>query len=53
LRWDLAGSTALVTGAGGGLGQAVALHLGQQGVAIAAVDQDAASAARTLAELVA
>jgi 2-hydroxycyclohexanecarboxyl-CoA dehydrogenase len=51
LRWDLAGSTALITGAGGGLGQAVALHLGQQGVAVAAVDQDAVSAARTLAEV--
>ncbi|MGE0733449.1 MAG: SDR family NAD(P)-dependent oxidoreductase [Alphaproteobacteria bacterium] len=49
MRWDLENKTALVTGAGGGLGQAVALYLAQQRVAVAALDRDAAGAERTVA----
>jgi NAD(P)-dependent dehydrogenase (short-subunit alcohol dehydrogenase family) len=49
MQWDLAGRAALITGAGGGLGQAVALALAEQGVAVAALDVDAAGAERTAA----
>jgi NAD(P)-dependent dehydrogenase (short-subunit alcohol dehydrogenase family) len=43
--------TAVVTGAGGGLGRAIALELGRRGFAVWASDVDAAAAARTAAEL--
>ena len=49
MELDLRNTVALVTGAGGGLGEAVALHIAVQGVAVAAVDQDIASAERTIA----
>lgn len=49
MQWDIAGRAALVTGAAGGLGQAVAAALAAQGVAVAALDRDAAGAERTTA----
>src|SRR5687767_10223462 len=46
MRWDLAGKAALVTGAGSGIGQAIALELARQGakLAVADVNGDAAEA---------
>jgi NAD(P)-dependent dehydrogenase (short-subunit alcohol dehydrogenase family) len=43
--------TAVVTGAGGGLGRAIALELAGRGFAVWATDVDAAAAARTVAEI--
>lgn len=43
--------TAVVTGAGGGLGRAIALELGARGYAVWATDIDAAAAERTAAEI--
>jgi NAD(P)-dependent dehydrogenase (short-subunit alcohol dehydrogenase family) len=43
--------TAVVTGAGGGLGHAIALELAGRGFSVWATDIDAAAAARTAAEL--
>jgi NAD(P)-dependent dehydrogenase (short-subunit alcohol dehydrogenase family) len=43
--------TAVVTGAGGGLGRAIALELGGRGYAVWATDIDAEAAARTAAEI--
>jgi NAD(P)-dependent dehydrogenase (short-subunit alcohol dehydrogenase family) len=43
--------TAVVTGAGGGLGRAIALELGRRGYLIHATDVDAEAAAKTAAEL--
>ncbi len=43
--------TAVVTGAGGGLGRAIAVELGARGYAVWATDVDAAAAARTAAEV--
>jgi NAD(P)-dependent dehydrogenase (short-subunit alcohol dehydrogenase family) len=43
--------TAVVTGAGGGLGRAIAIELSRRGFAVWASDVDAAAAARTAAEL--
>ncbi len=40
LDLDLAGRTAIVTGAGGGIGRAIAEHLAEAGVAIGAVDRN-------------
>ena len=51
MRWDLPGETALVTGAGSGIGQAVALTLAQQGVRVAAADLDRARADSTVAQI--
>lgn len=43
--------TAVVTGAGGGLGRAIALELGGRGYLVHATDLDADAAARTAAEI--
>jgi NAD(P)-dependent dehydrogenase (short-subunit alcohol dehydrogenase family) len=43
--------TAIVTGAGGGLGRAIAVELGTRGYAVWATDIDAAAAERTAAEI--
>ena len=48
---DLAGRVALITGAGQGLGAAIASTLGSRGAAIAALDQDGATAAATAAAI--
>lgn len=47
----LEGQTALVTGAGSGIGRAIAERLASQGAGIAIVDQDAATAHATAATL--
>ena len=47
--FDLTGRTALVTGAGGGLGRAFAVALSRQGAAVWCVDLDGALAAKTAA----
>lgn len=44
---ELAGSTALITGAGRGLGRAIALHLAGLGAAVATVDVDEETAKET------
>ena len=41
MHWDFDGKGAIVTGGGSGIGQAVALGLGQNGVAVGVVDLDA------------
>lgn len=51
MRWDLAGETALVTGAGSGIGQAVALRLAEQGVKVAVADLDPGRADSTVSQI--
>lgn len=51
MQWDLTGKTALVTGAGSGIGQAVALELAAQGVKVAVADVDPARARVTVAKI--
>ncbi len=43
--------TAVVTGAGGGLGRAIAIELAGRGFAVRVTDVDGAAAARTAAEI--
>jgi NAD(P)-dependent dehydrogenase (short-subunit alcohol dehydrogenase family) len=47
MRWDLPGKAALVTGAGSGIGHAIARELAGQGVKVAAADVDVAAAEAT------
>jgi len=47
MRTELTGSTALITGAGRGLGRAIALHLADMGAAVVAADLDAETAKAT------
>lgn len=51
MRTELSGSTALVTGAGRGLGRAISLHLADLGAAVVASDVDGDSAKQTAAEV--
>jgi NAD(P)-dependent dehydrogenase (short-subunit alcohol dehydrogenase family) len=51
--FDLHGKVAVVTGAGSGIGAAIARLYAQQGAAIAVVDRDAAAAGRMAAEIAA
>lgn len=48
---DLRGGVAIVTGAGGGIGSAVAHRLGAEGLSLVLADRDAASLERLLGEL--
>ncbi|MEO8724212.1 MAG: SDR family NAD(P)-dependent oxidoreductase [Sphingobium sp.] len=49
----LAGMAALVTGAGGGIGRATALLLGNVGAAVAVIDRDGEAARKTVEDIVA
>jgi len=51
MKWEFDGKSALVTGAGGGIGRAVALSLSRNGVAVGAVDVDLAKAEATSQEI--
>jgi 3-oxoacyl-[acyl-carrier protein] reductase len=51
MKWDLDGKSAVVTGAGGGIGRAVALRLAQSGAGVGVVDLDASKAEATSAEI--
>ena len=51
MQWDIEGRSAIVTGAGSGIGRAVALRLGQYGVAVGIVDLDASRAEATSQEI--
>src|SRR5688572_7371153 len=49
--FDLQGKTALITGAGSGIGAAIARLFGRRGAEVVVADVDAAAAARTAAEI--
>jgi 2-hydroxycyclohexanecarboxyl-CoA dehydrogenase len=51
MQWEFDGKNAIVTGAGSGIGRAVALRLGQSGVAVAIVDLDGDRATATSKEI--
>jgi NAD(P)-dependent dehydrogenase (short-subunit alcohol dehydrogenase family) len=50
-KYSLAGKSAVVTGAGNGIGRAIALAFGEAGAAVACVDLDAQAAAATAAAI--
>ena len=51
MQWDFEGKSAIVTGAGSGIGRTVALSLGQNGVAVGVVDLDASRAEASSQEI--
>lgn len=51
MQWDFARDTALVTGAGSGIGKAVAIELAAQGVRVAVADIDAKRLEETVANI--
>ncbi|PZC49085.1 MAG: 3-oxoacyl-[acyl-carrier protein] reductase [Chloroflexi bacterium] len=51
MAWDLSGKVAFVTGAGSGIGRAVALNLAREGVAVAVADIRKANAEAVAAEI--
>ena len=51
MQWNLEGKTGLVTGAGSGIGQAVALALAAQGVTVAVAALDPTRAQRTASQI--
>jgi NAD(P)-dependent dehydrogenase (short-subunit alcohol dehydrogenase family) len=50
---EVAGRTAIVTGAGAGIGEAIALRLGRDGAAVVVADDDEETGPATVAEIVA
>lgn len=53
MQWDMERDSAFVTGGGSGIGQAIALKLGEQGVKVAVADVDAARAEGTASRITA
>src|SRR5713226_866950 len=51
MKWDLEGKAAIVTGAGSGIGRAVALRLAQGGAGVGVVDLDGSRAEAASAEI--
>jgi NAD(P)-dependent dehydrogenase (short-subunit alcohol dehydrogenase family) len=51
MKWDLEGKSAIVTGAGSGIGRAVALRLGQSGAGVGVVDLEAGRAEAVSGEI--
>ena len=51
MQWDMERDSAFVTGGGSGIGQAVALKLGEQKVRVAVADVDAAKAQETASRI--
>ena len=52
-KYDLEGKVAIVTGAGSGIGRAIALRLGREGVSVAIADLDEAKLREVAAEIAA
>ena len=50
-KYDLEGKVAIVTGAGSGIGRAIALRLGREGVSVAIADLDEAKLREVAAEI--
>ena len=50
-RYDLEGQAAVVTGAGRGIGRAIALRLAREGAGVTVADLDEANAQKVAAEI--